>query len=346
MRAAWGLGLLVGCGGGGEDMPATDTAVTEVENAFPLPDDIDTIVWESVFQDAVDTLKTVNTQAVWQGHLATMETRRAGCPDFWTGEITVGTQTVGDPEGIAWYDDCEMESGLSYGGWLTWTSEVVEEGDPESLEGRFADADRVVEGDAIVSDGDGVRLEFDGIARDSFYRLDAAYDFERFVYSSQIDGTLTGRDIFDGTATPDGYRTDMFLTISGGDVESFEARGNVYFFTAQLQDRFDSIQVDMSLVGPTAAGPDDCVLEPVGWIGVRDPDAYWYDVVFLPRFTDDVTETPFQNPELSECDGCGRLYIQGIEQEDVDVCVDFSFLFDGQFPLPNPDEYVLPFHGL
>ncbi|MEN0064888.1 MAG: hypothetical protein AAGA48_22275 [Myxococcota bacterium] len=334
-----------GCSNGDDESETMDTGITEVENAFPLPEDIDTIDWQSVFQEAINLVKTVNTQAVWRGHLATMQRREVGCPDFWTGEFTVGAQTVGEVDGIAWYDDCRMQSGLYYDGWLGWSANVVEEGDPDTFEGRTSDADRVIEGDALVGNDDGVLLEFDGEARDSFYRLDA-YGFERFVYSSQVDGTLTGTDVFEGTTTPEGFRTDLFMTISGGDVDSFEARGNAYLFTPQLQGRFDSIQVDMELVGPTGASPDDCTLEPVGWMGVRDPDAYWYDVVFLPRFREDVSEDPYQNDALSSCDGCGRLYIQGIEQQGIDVCVDFSFLFDGEFPLPDADEYVLPFHGL
>ncbi|MEM6926955.1 MAG: hypothetical protein AAF602_08515 [Myxococcota bacterium] len=344
MRAALAL-LLVGCGNGDDEATVTDTGATEAENAFPLPDDIDTIDWQNVFQEAITTLKTVNTQAVWRGHLATMATRQVGCPDFWSGQFTVGAETVGQVDGIAWYDDCRMDDSTFYDGWLGWTADVVESGDPTTFEGRVSDADRVVEGDAVVGDDDGVRLEFDGVARDSFYRLEA-YGFNRFVYTSFVEGTLTGRDVFEGTSTSEGFRTDLFLNITGGDVDTFEARGNAYLFTPQLQGRFDSIQVDMSMPGPTGASPTDCTLEPVGWVGVRDPEAYWYDVVFLPRFREDLAEQPYDNETLSACDGCGRLYIQGIEQVGVDVCIDFSFLFDGSFPLPDADEYVLPFHGL
>ncbi len=337
--------LLVACSGSDDDATATDTAPTEAENAFPLPDDVDTIDWQVVFQEAISTMKTVNTQAVWRGHVASLQTRQVGCPDFWSGEFTVGAETVGEADGVAWFDDCRLQDSTFYDGWLTWAADVVEDGDPTTFEGRTSDADRTLEGDAVVGDDQGVRLEFDGTARDSLYRLEA-YGFERFVYSSLVEGTLTGRDVFEGTSTPDGFRTDLFISTTGGDVDTFEARGNVYFFSPQLQGRFDSIQVDMSMVGPTGASPEDCTLEPVGWIGVRDPDAYWYDVVFLPRFREDLAEQPYDNPELSDCDGKGRLYIQGIEQVGVDVELDFSFLFDGSFPLPDADEYVLPFHSL
>ena len=327
------------------ETPTGDTGSDPVE-PFPLPDDLDQIDWPTVFQDAVLQMVTVNTQSVWKGHLSTLDTRQVGCPDFWQGTFTSGTQTVGGEEGIAWNDDCETAGGLYYDGWLWWDSAVVEVGDPTTYDGRSSDANRTVEGDAIVGNNDGVRFEFDGTATDSFYNLEA-YGYQRFTYSSTVEGTVTGRDVFDGSLTPDGYRTDLFMYITGGDVDTFEARGNVYMFDAQLHERFDSIEVDMALVGPTAAAPGDCTLEPLGWIGVRDPEPFWYSVVFLPRFEEDVVGEPYVNEELSACDGCGQLYVEGVEIEGVEVCVDFSFLFDGtSFPLPDPDDYVLPLRAL
>ncbi|MBX2796970.1 MAG: hypothetical protein KTR31_04850 [Myxococcales bacterium] len=334
---------LAGCSATAGNFAVSIEQPEEVEEAFPLPDDLDTIDWVSVFTDAVNLMVEVNTQAPWLGHTSTMDTRQVGCPDFWTGTFTVGTQTVGADEGISWNDDCITGDELYYDGWLWWDSSVVEEGEADTVQGRTADASRTLRGDAIVGDGDGVRFEFDGIARDTFYNLQAK-GYERFVYSTSIDGTVTGSDVFDGSLTPDGYRTDLFMFVTGGDVDTFEARGNAYFFTEQLQGRFDSIQVDMAMVGQNAAAPGDCVLEPLGWIGVRDADAYWYDVVFLPRFEDDVAGEGYDNA-LSVCDGCGTLYVQGIEQPDRQVCIDFTFLFE-DFPLPNPDDYVLPIHAL
>jgi hypothetical protein len=145
--------------------------------------------------------------------------------------------------------------------------------------------------------------------------------------------------------TPEGYRTDLYQFISGGDVDRYEARGNVYMFTPQLQGKFDSIAVDIALQGPLGAGPEDCTLEPLGWIGVRDDEARWYDVVFLPRYEEDIVGDKYPNDPLSICDGKGRLYIQGIEQE-LEVEVDFSFLFDGSFELPVAEDFILPLHSL
>ncbi len=339
----WLVGLVLAACSGGEE-PVEDTGAGEVEQRFPVPEDVGTLDWQAIFTEAVDLMVAVNTQAPFNAHRSTMDTRVRGCPDFWTGEFTVGLETVGDARGVSWYDDCLLDSGLYYDGWLWWQTDVVEFGDPKTDKGRVSDAFRQMEGNAVVGDDKGVRFEFKGTATDTLSQTVAPY-YERFTYSTTVRGTVTGRDAFEGTATPRGYRTDLFMYVTGGDADAFEARGNVYMFEPQLRDRFDSIQVDFSLRGENAAAPGDCIEEPLGWIGVRDANAYWYDVVFQPRSTDDIVGERFPNKELSACDGCGRLYVQGIEQP-VDVCVDFSFLFDGRFPVPDADEFVLPIRSL
>jgi len=341
------IALLLSCQG--LQSPPADTATTATGPAtpditFPLPPDIADTDWVAVFTDAANLMLTVNTQSPWAGHRASVDDRLPGCPDFWTGEFTAGGVTVGSTDGVSWYDDCVTDGGLGYSGFVTWTTDVAESGDASTVYGRTSDAARSLSGNGIVTDADGVKFEMNGTASDSLYQLEA-YGFSRFVYSSALDATVTGRDAFAPDAlTPNGWRSDLVMSITGGDVQTFTARGDVYLFTPQLQQRFDSIEVDMDLQGPLGAAPDDCLLEPLGWIGVRDPDANWYDVVFLPRHDETVTGTGYDAPQ-SVCDGCGTLYVQGVEQ-DVQVCLDFSsFVFDN-FKLPNPDDYVLPFHAL
>jgi hypothetical protein len=329
-----------------ETTPTTGTTETETENLFPLPPDIDEIDWESVFADAIRAMLTVKTQSAWQGHAASLDLRQPGCPDFWTGQFTDNNVLVGSADGISWFDACETEGGLQYDGWITWDSSVLEYGDPTTSDGRTTEATRSLEGKALVATADGPRFEFNGDANDNLYVVEA-YGYNRFTYSSTVDGTVTGSDVFaPDSVTPEGYRTDLYQFISGGDVDLYEARGNVYMFTPQLQGRFDSIAVDISILGPLGAGPDDCTLEPLGWIGVRDQNAYWYDVVFLPRTQEDIVGDRYPNDPLSVCDGKGRLYIQGIEQEGRDVEVDFSFLFEEDFGLPTAEDYILPLHSL
>ncbi|MEQ1566216.1 MAG: hypothetical protein ABMA64_11310 [Myxococcota bacterium] len=334
---------------GGLD-PATTDSGTEAEApppeiVFPLPADLAEIDFVTAFQDAAELMISVNTQVPWEAHKASLDGRAVGCPDFWTGQFTDAGLTVGQDYGVSWHDDCEVDAGPSYDGWVWWDFDATEAGDPGSLEGRTSEASRILQGDALVNTADGVRFEFDGTASDSLYQVEA-YGYQRLVYSSTVDATITGSDAFAVDAvTPGGYRTDLFQSITAGDVETYTARGSVYMFTPQLMERFDSIEVDLEIHGDLGAAPTDCLLEPLGWIGLRDPDAIWYDVVFLPRYEENITDQEYPNDPLSVCDGCGRLYVQGIEQEGMDVCIDLSFVFDA-FAFPNSDDYVLPFHSL
>lgn len=344
------LAITAGCG---KDQEPTDTgasAPVAPENLMPMPDDLDSIDFVAAFEDAVRLLVQVDTIQPWAGHRASLDVRQPGCPDFWTGTFEEAGVEVGSEDGVSWRDDCQAPdgSGLFYDGWIWWDSSVVEQGDPASDEGRTSDASRRIEGDGFVGDVDGVRYEFKGDANDSFYRVEAN-DYRRFVYSSTVNATVTGTDVFDPatSSTPRGYRTDLYQSITGGDVDTYEARGNVYLFEPQLHGRFDSIGVDVRLQGELGAAPDECTAEPLGWIGLRDANAYWYYVVFQPRFEDDIIGADYPNEPLSACDGCGRLYVQGVAQEGKDVCLDLSFLFqDGAFPLPDADDYVLPIHSL
>jgi hypothetical protein len=347
--------LWVGCQKDGNSDNATDsvtdTGTTPSTTPFPLPDDIDTIDFESAFEEAVRRMVTVTTQQPWIGHAATLDRGSPGCPDFWTEPFTSGGVLVSREDGVAWNDDCVNTAGEAIDGWIWWDTNLSADGDPATYEGRTTQGTRTMEGNATIDreDEDGAPLtlfEFDGIASDSLYRVEA-YGYERYVYSSQVDATVTGRDVFQGTTTPDGYRTELTMTLTGGDVDNFEARGDVYMFSEVFLDRFDSIGVDFELQGPLGAGPDTCTLEPLGWIGLRDSNAYWYDVVFLPRFEEDIVDIDFPNDPLSVCDGCGKLYIPGVEQEGQTICIDFSFLFErGAVPLPDEEGYVLPWRGL
>jgi hypothetical protein len=350
-RAALVTLALVGACKGNDDTSTPATPTTTVQDttppAFPLPDDLDTIDFVSAYRDAMSLAVSVTTQQPWLGHTDSITGRGPGCPDFWTGQITdTAGQLIGNDFGLSWYDDCQTSLGAEFDGWIWWDFDVIEAGDPTTQEGMTSDATRTIEGDAFVSDLSGVVFEFDGTATDSFYNVEAS-GYSRFTYSSTVDATVTGTAPF-GTdsLTPEGYRSDLFLFLSGGDVDAFEARGNVYLFTPQLHDRFDSVEVDLAFTGPESAEPGSCTLEPLGWIGLRDENALWYDVVFQPRFEDDIVGDPYPNDPRSTCDGCGHLYVQGIAQ-DIEVCMDFTFLFDGlTVPLPNPDDYVLPLHAL
>lgn len=129
----------------------------------------------------------------------------------------------------------------------------------------------------------------------------------------------------------------------------YEPRGNIFLFDSKLAGRFDSVEIDLAFAGPGAAAPTECADEPRGWIGLRDENAYWYDVVFQPRYDEDVTGTGTTNPPYGACDGCGAIYIRGVEQVEAlgEVCLDFDFVFsESPVTPPATADYVLPLHSL
>ncbi len=331
----------------------TTGGTSEVTTTLPDVSDLDL---EALYSDALRYLLAVTASAPYEGHRIVMDTRVGGCPDIWAGGVE-DAMLDSDSGGLSWSDDCRTAGGLGYEGWVWWDATANGNGQRDSAEGRTVEGSRQIEGDALVDQEGDARLEFKGTANDYLYRVDSDYGaytttdgdqqggYSRWIYRSTVDATVTGADLFDGTLTPKGWRSDLYLDITGGDVDRFQARGNVYLFEPQIEERFDSIQVDMDLPGRRGAGPDDCILEPLGWIGLRDPDAIWYDLVFLPRNTSDIIGEPYENPELSACDGCGTLYIRGIEAGE--VCVDLSSIFDeAEDALPAIDDFILTLHEL
>jgi hypothetical protein len=131
-------------------------------------------------------------------------------------------------------------------------------------------------------------------------------------------------------------------------VEQVEIRGNAYFFSPMIAGRFDSVAMDLALLGPGALGPEDCALEPRGWIGLRDEEAYWYELVFGPLATDDATGGDTSSEAYTDCDGCGKLYIRGTEVTEVGtVCPDLEAARQSAaLSPPEATDYVLPLHSL
>lgn len=329
--------VLLGCQGSGpaEEAPPPDRGATVEPLVLP---DLEGIDFVAAFTDALQLTRTVNTQAPWAGHVTGLELRQEGCPDLWSGAPEEAD--LMDATGISWADYCDTPGGLYYDGFAYWETAM---GVSVDLETVTWEASRTLVADAIVGAPEGVIFELDGTATDSVYRVEAGGETSRWIYSSLVEGTVTGSGAFaDDTLTPAGWRTDLYLYLTGGDVDSFEARGNVYLFDGRLHERFDSLAMDLELAGPTGLGPDDCGLEPKGWIGLRDENAYWYDVVFLPVSEDATTD--YDNAPLSDCDGCGTLYVRGVASGE--VCMDFTFLFDGSFAPPDVADFILTLHDL
>ena len=320
--------------------PEEDTVeVSDPPEELVVPP-LDGLDLESLYQDALSIGLTADLRAPWAAHRELLTgSVRGGCPDVYVGTPDLEIDGLDmDVRGESWMDLCE-DGDTRWGGWAWWDSFVRAEGDATTPEGLVVEGERSLIGDAVVSTSGDIVFEFKGEAADAFQRTDAP-DYLRWSYTSLVTGTVTGSLPFAGSVTPFGYRTDMYVSYAGGTGATAEVRGNVYLFEGRIQDRIDSMSANLEFVSPDGAAPDVCTLEPRGWLSVRDPDAIWYDLVFEPRYDDDATDEDYPNDPLTVCDGCGRLYVRGLDQ-GIDVCPDFSFLWSGGLNPPESAGYSL-----
>ena len=335
--------LLAACGSDPEDTAAPAETDRGPPETLPIPD-VAGVDFPAAFSDGLRQLAVVNTAAPWQGFTSTLGGAEPGCPDLWVGPPATDDADIQDGNGLSWYDTCSNTDGTNWAGFAYWETAISVAGNANSAEGRSTDATRALIGDGTVKDPAGsLRYSFNGEASDSIYEVEAD-GYTTWTWSSLLTGTVGGTDVFDGTATPGGYRADLYLSATGGVSDRIEARGDLYMFTDLLAGRFDSIAADLTLIGPLGAAPDACTLEPYGWIGLRDPDAFWYDLVFLPAELEDYQD-PYANDPLGDCDGCGTLYIRGVDQGQ--VCVDHVFDFGdanpgGEFSYSRPHQHSGP----
>ncbi len=291
-------------GGGG------DTGVDLGDDAptLDLPD-LSGVDIAAAYVDALSLAQSLTLSTAWQGHVASLSRASSGCPDIYVGAVDAADLDP-DTTAVTWQDYCN-QGVTAFGGWVSWDGSLQSDGDVDTAEGRTIDASRSLSGDGLVSTDAGAAFELRGDASESVYLVEAT-DYQRFTWSSLVDATVTGADVF-GDADAAGWRADMYQAAAGGDAPTLELRGNAWFFDARIADRFDSIDADL------AFGTDPaCTLEPHGWISLRDTDAFWYDLVFLPLTGDD-------GGAYGKCDGCGTLYVRGVETVEYgEVCPDFG----------------------
>ena len=88
--------------------------------------------------------------------------------------------------------------------------------------------------------------------------------------------------------------------------------------------------------------PRGCALEPKGYLSIRDENAFWHDLVFQPRYEDDIDDGYDDDP-YTACDGCGTLFVRGLEQPII-VCPDLDLF--SQLSPPAVEDYVLSVRDL
>lgn len=336
MRHASLLLILAGCGvfGGGN---SEDTGYDPpVVLATPDLTDLDL---EGTWTEAFRTATAVDARAAWSAHKDGLELVTPGCPDLYYGVPDLENDELpDDAEGMAWADHCSTAGDRTFAGYTFWNNSASIVGSAAAPEGLVTTGSRALFTDGLVSEGDNVFSELDGEISDSLLRLQYT-EAEEWTYNSRVDATVTGSALAAHGVPAGGFRADLVLSYRGGDVKTLDdARGNIYFFEHRLAERFDSIAIDLTHASPANNG-NACPDEPLGYISLRDENAFWYDLVFQPRYGTE--DTGYDNQPYTECDGCGMVYVRGIAQ-GIEVCPDLSFLWDGEtLAPPVADDFVL-----
>lgn len=313
----------------------------EVDLGPPAPDllmpDLTGLDLPTQLSRGLDLALTADLRGSWSAFTQTMALRDT-CPD-----IYASGDDNNDMPPLYWSDSCTTEGGMLFEGELGWNSVATRD---VLSEGSYVDiGERQLSGSATIEssiDASAIRLfSFSGEGSDAFYQSvdgqSTEQGSERWTYSAQLTGTVTGTLPFEqdqgeeGDHFSGGWREDLYIQYTGGNQDILNLRGDL-FLLQETFDRFDSVSLDITLYGPTGAPPGACLLEPYGYIGLRDTSAYWYEVIFLP------IEGAESGAESAECDGCGTLFVRGVEQPDP-VCMPFEGIWDKLSP-PVLTDYI------
>ncbi|MAA80552.1 MAG: hypothetical protein CL916_14955 [Deltaproteobacteria bacterium] len=327
------ISVLVSCEEKKEDEVTVEAYVPPQELELPSLDGIDV---NTAFTEAITLVGKVQLNPAWKGNREALSYKRPSCPDIYVGmtdDIEIPTN------GVIWNDFCNTGTGLEFSGYTAWVGTLEQSGDIESPEGNIINGTRQMSGQALVRVSGENIYEFKGTGQDALYRVQAP-NYDRWTYSATINGTIQGSQANGEDA---GFRSDMYIYATGGDANTLEARGNVFWKQHRIQNRFDSAAMDILLVDPASAGPDDCALEPKGWIGIRDENSFWYDLVFMPMDAED--DAGYEDEDRSQCDGCGTLYLRGNETQAYgEICPDFSSIWtETLIDLPQAEDFVFTF---
>lgn len=295
----------------------------------PAPDlimpDLTGLDMEASLQQGLGLTVISDLRAPWGAFTSTFERAAPGCPDVYSSDA----EAQDEMSALYWSDSCKTNAGLFFDGELGWEVSGARDYIDES---RYVEyGQRSLLGNARVEEFDTRLLAFSGEASDSYYQsFDPAGN--SWTYSAQLAGTVSGALAFsEGAIFTGGLREELYINYKVGTQDLLSLRGDV-FLLQETFDRFDSVSLDITLYGTRGAPPNACQKEPYGYIGLRDTSAYWYEVVFMP------IGGPDDDAEDAACDGCGTLFVRGVEQE-TPVCLSFDGLWEALAP-PVFDDYI------
>lgn len=316
-----------------------------------LPMDFKALDVKSAVETALQIGGIATAAAVWNGHVGSMAQATRACPAVWTGPLPEDADVDGDfEEGLTWLDDCTTPAGVRMLGYNHW--ETNADAGTES---------RSVTADATVTDANGAVLyEFMGEASDSLDE-NGGYDS---TFTGELTGSLAGigsglRGEVEASWAPDGSMRFF------GNITTFDGFGPPDNRDPQLAPelenqpgwrpgapRFTSVRFDLEFTG-------DCAAEPLGFVGIRGNEGFWFDVYFMPIYdpaegSAQSNAFPFEEIDNIACDGIGTMFTRNasLKEEDEsdpawsrEVSPDFAAIL-AALPTPSPDDFVFTLRDL
>jgi len=341
--------------------PPGGTQIGALRDELPpnLPADFLELDLMAATEEAL-TIGGISTLAgAWRGHAGSFDHAVFDCPHLRLGappedlvDLNLNNDDLG--EGMSWIDDCSTPDAATFDGFTYWDTEITQGG---ALATRSLIADTHIE----AADGS-VLFDFDGEAEDSL---------EGGAYTSSIvarglRGSLVGLGgglrgeveaswsdtgdvslfgavtMLDGFGPPDGRTLDPEETPELSNVPSWEPG----------MPRFTSVRFDLTW-------DESCDEEPLGYIGIRGNEGFWFDVYFLPIYDleEDSAEAnafPFGEVSNTTCDGIGTVFVRNIAPNSqaaegknftAEIQPDFAAVLDG-LPRPALEDFVLTLHQI
>ncbi|MEN0064886.1 MAG: hypothetical protein AAGA48_22265 [Myxococcota bacterium] len=355
------LPILVACTG--QPPAGTQIGALRVEEPPEPPSDFKELDLRAAVEQAFDIAGRTTLATAWAGHRATMAEGTYNCPNVWLGAPPerLANLDVGDDEilpGLAWADQCQNPGENTFRGFTYWETTV----DIDTGVG-----DRLLIGDArVVDDNDQVLFEYDGEAADGL----TGSDYESDVVVRKLSGSLVGGDVAAGLrgqlAAAWATDGDIDLTLEGAvhlqsgfgpadtralDLKVSPELANLPFWEPGLP-RYTSVRFDLEF-------DNDCALEPLGYVGVRGNEGFWFDVYFLPKYDREEDPArggafPFEEIDNVECDGIGTAFIRNLslkqaDEEDPNWSREIQFDFAAilaALPRPAIEDFLFPLQEL
>ena len=355
------LPIIVACTG--QPPAGTQVGALQIRPPPQPPSDYKDLDLRQAVLDAFGIAGRTTLATVWSGHRATMGVATFSCPNVWLGAPPerLADLDLDDGEtlpGLSWADQCQNPGQNTFQGFTYWEDE---------FDLGAGDGERLLLGDARVTDpSNAVLFEYDGEAQDSLQ----GRTYTSSVTVRKLGGTLVGgaeasglRGELDAAWALDG-RPDLRIEGSAHLAQGFgppDTRTLDLEVSPELENlpswepgmpRYTSVRFDLEF-------GNDCGLEPLGYVGIRGNEGFWFDVYFLPKYDREEDPAlggafPFEEIDNVECDGIGTVFIRNLDlktrdEEDPEWSREIQFDFAailGALPRPAIEDFLFPLQEL